>query len=579
MRWFPKPETTGLIETALEVLRSMRSDHEPNGHSGAAAPGAGVPGGDGHVAAFAQLEKILSSPGFASSPQLSRLLVFLVKETLAGRGDSLMQYRIGTEALGQPAGFDPETNAVVRVTGGRLRAKLKHYYETLGVDDACLIVMPRSGYQMMISFSRHHSETVVETPSAGDGSPVVGVLEFKGLGLPEKWEHLPICLSEELGMLISRAGPVRLRGPFSRNRLLKEDLDPSCLGEKYDVDYVLDGSVEHRAGMILIRARLLDGSSGIQIWCRKYECESGHWDLGRIETEIIQSIANELGADFGTIEHHLIGLASLRPEGSLTVHEAILKAKAYMLDMTEKSFRAGVAALEQAIISAPSNALVHATLSVLLFSGYLEYFDMGKDFPARALALAERAFQLDPLSPWSRFAQASVAFISGKHEEFVALSAAFFEDPGFPVGLLGLVALLRIYRRVEVESSVKVIRQLQRQNPHYPRVFHFGLCLRYFGAHRYGTAMIELDLLGMPGDPYDPLMRCAILFRQGRPAEARDQHRRLMDEFPGFLPAVVILLPRYLHPDYVSGILEAVTLAGNWAAPSPKRASRALPTV
>lgn len=58
--------------------------------------------------------------------------MFLVKETLARRGDRLSQYRIGTEALAQPAGFDPETNAVVRVTGGRLRAKLKYHDEALG---------------------------------------------------------------------------------------------------------------------------------------------------------------------------------------------------------------------------------------------------------------------------------------------------------------------------------------------------------------------------------------------------------------------------------------------------------------
>lgn len=526
---------------------------------------------------LAQVEKILRSSGFASSPQLSRLLVFLVKETLAGRGDSLNQYQIGTEALGQPADFDPGANAVVRVTGGRLRAKLKHYYATLGLPDGCLIAMPRFGYQMLISIGGHPAERVAQPPRTG-GRPVVGVLEFQGLGLPGKWQHLPVCLSEELGMLISQAGPVRLRGPFSRHLLLREDLHPSDLGGKYDLDYVLDGSVEHREGRIVIRARLLDGFSGIQLWCRKYECAGNSWDLGRIETEILQAIATELGADFGKIERHLIGLASLRPEGSLTVHEAILKAKAYEIDYSEKSYRGGVAALEQAIAAAPAHALAHATLSVLLLFGYLEFFSMAEDFPARAEALAARASQLEPLGAWPRFAQASAAFVAGKHQEFAALSAGLFADPEFPLGLLGLVALLRIYAREEVESSVEVIRRLQRQNPHYPRVFHLGLCLLDFQEHHHEAALIELDLLAMPGDAYDPLLRCAILFRQGRPAAARDQHRRLVADFPGFLENAPQLLSRYLHPEYVTGVLEAVALSGEWAAPSVKRASRVLPT-
>lgn len=514
--------------------------------------------------ALAQLEKILHSPGFESSPQLSRLLRFLVRETLAGQGKTLIQYRIATEALGQPAGFDPEANAVVRVTSGRLRAKLRQYYQTLGSQDACMIDLPRSGYQMAISFSRQLKPSV-ELHSSSGGLPVVGVLEFRGLGLPEKWHHLPVCLSEELSLLISRAGPLRLRGPFSRRRLIAEELEPSDVAKKYAVDYLLDGSIEHRSGMILIRARLLDGSGGVQLWNRKYQCESAQWNLGRIETEILQAIATEVGADFGNIERHLIGLASLRPEGSLTVHEAILKAKAYEIDLSEKSFRSGVAALEQALVVSPNNALVLSTFSVLLFFGYLEYFSIGENFPARALALATRAMQLDPLSAWSRFSEVTAAFMLRNSEEFVTLSARLFEDPGFPLGLLGLVALLRIFARVEEDSSVEAIRLLQRQNPHYPRIFHFGLCVREFGEHRYEAALLELDLYRTssdPGDPGDPLLRCAILARQGRVAEAQVQFRGLEDDFPGFLENAPSLLARYLHPDHVTGILRAVSLAG-----------------
>jgi TolB-like protein len=556
----------------------MNRDQEPRRQPRRDASGILVAAAGDPAAAFAQLERILRSPGFVSSPQLCRLLRFLLQETLAGRGDSLLQYRIGTEALGQPAGFDPETNAVVRVTGGRLRAKLKHYYETLGLQDPCLISLPRSGYQLMISFSRHPARRA-EPPPPSDGLPVVGVLEFRGLGLPGKWQHLPVCLSEELAMLIARAGPVRLRGPFSRRRLIEEEVEPSDLGKNYAVDYILDGSVEDRGGVILIRVRLLDGAGGVQLWSRKYQCESDHWNLGRIETEILQAIATELGADFGRIERHLIGLASLRPEGSLTVHEAILKAKAYEVDLSEKSFRAGVAALERAMLLAPHNALLHATLSVLLFFGYLEYFSIGENFPVRATALAKRALQLDPLGAWPRFSEVTAAFMLRKHGEFATLSTQLCEDPGFPLGLSGMLAQLRICGRVEVDASVKVIRLLQQQNPHYPRILHFGLCLRYFGAHRYEAALIELDLFDMPGDPGDPLLRCAILFRQTRTAEACDQYRRLVDDFPGFLENAPVLLARYLHPDYTTAILRAVGLAGEQTGSCQRSLASGLPIV
>jgi hypothetical protein len=46
---------------------------------------------------LAQLRRILTTPRFVASPRLIALLGFLVQETLAGRGESLIQYRSTTE--------------------------------------------------------------------------------------------------------------------------------------------------------------------------------------------------------------------------------------------------------------------------------------------------------------------------------------------------------------------------------------------------------------------------------------------------------------------------------------------------
>src|SRR5207247_2133468 len=79
-----------------------------------------------------QVDRILASKQFVRSPSLSRLLRFAVEETLAGRGASLKEYRIGVEVFGRGESFDTRLDPLVRVQAGKLRHRLKEYYGAAG---------------------------------------------------------------------------------------------------------------------------------------------------------------------------------------------------------------------------------------------------------------------------------------------------------------------------------------------------------------------------------------------------------------------------------------------------------------
>ena len=93
-----------------------------------------------------QLERVVSSTRFTSAPGATRLLRFLVDETLAGRGDQLKEYTLATDVFGRDASFDPKIDPAIRVEASRLRRRLEHYYLTLGRNDPVLIDLPRGGY-------------------------------------------------------------------------------------------------------------------------------------------------------------------------------------------------------------------------------------------------------------------------------------------------------------------------------------------------------------------------------------------------------------------------------------------------
>jgi len=94
----------------------------------------------------AQLDRVLASAGFANADRLSRFLRFVVERSLAGEGDQLKEYLLGTEVFDRPADYDPRLDSIVRVEARRLRAKLSEYYEGPGRVDPVLIRVDKGSY-------------------------------------------------------------------------------------------------------------------------------------------------------------------------------------------------------------------------------------------------------------------------------------------------------------------------------------------------------------------------------------------------------------------------------------------------
>lgn len=94
----------------------------------------------------AALARVISSPGFRSSPRLNSFLTFVVETTLSGQADRIKGYTIAVEALGREKDFDPQGNSLVRVEAIRLRRVLEDYYAGPGQHDPIVITLPRGSY-------------------------------------------------------------------------------------------------------------------------------------------------------------------------------------------------------------------------------------------------------------------------------------------------------------------------------------------------------------------------------------------------------------------------------------------------
>jgi tetratricopeptide (TPR) repeat protein len=92
------------------------------------------------------LEHLLASPQFTGAPKLASFLRFVVESSLAGKSEQVKESLIAVEVYGRRPDYNPQIDSTVRVEAGRLRVRLKQYYESYGQDQPFEIELPKGGY-------------------------------------------------------------------------------------------------------------------------------------------------------------------------------------------------------------------------------------------------------------------------------------------------------------------------------------------------------------------------------------------------------------------------------------------------
>lgn len=96
----------------------------------------------------AQIDKIIESETFRTSPVLRRLFAFLSERSLSGKDDAIKEYTIAIDGLGKHHSYDPQRDSTVRIQVGRLRQKLAEYYRLEGSGDPILIEIPKGSFNL-----------------------------------------------------------------------------------------------------------------------------------------------------------------------------------------------------------------------------------------------------------------------------------------------------------------------------------------------------------------------------------------------------------------------------------------------
>jgi adenylate cyclase len=516
-----------------------------------------------------QLEKILVSPEFRSSPMLRDFLRFVVEKTLSGYANEIKGYTVATEVMGRKADFDADKDTIVRIQAGRLRRALERYYLTIGGQDPIRIDIPKGGYVPTFHPAAREAagseaatavadEAVLIAPSG----PSVAVMPLLDLTGDSKKEYFVEGLAEELTSELSRHQELRVIAHQSTQRWPGKGLDPRAVGQDLQVRFLVGGSIRKDAKTVKIDLYLVDTQTGLRIWGKQYCRELRDNNLIAVQEEIARQVVARIGSLYGIIPQTLSRESRQKSPESLEIYEAFLRFYHHVTILSPQTHAETLKVLEQTVRRAPESSFAWSLLALLYEQSYSLQLSPLASPLEKALVAARKAVALEPENQVTRVALAQVHFSGNKPELFLSeaeIVLALNPNAPFFTGYLGwLLALSGRW-----EQGLAILKKSLELNPHHPGWFHVALCFHAILEKDGTQAYQEAQQLQMPQFFWDPLLRAATLGCLGKRAEASQALAELLalkSDFPSQARFFISCYAKF--PDLLEDLLDGLRLAG-----------------
>ena len=440
------------------------------------------------------LADVVASSVFSKADRISRFLRYVVETSLEGRTNQISEYSIAVEVYDRPKDFDPRLDGIVRVEAGRLRSKLREYYEGDGKNSSVRIEFPKGGYSPVFKEIRVSSSKQPANTASGGGPRSLAVLPFADLSPQRDQEYFGDGIAEELMFALSRFEEIRVASQTSAFAFKGKQENIQRIGEALNVDTILEGSVRKADLRLRITAQLIDVATGFHIWSNVYDRELN--DVFAIQEDIARSIV-------GTLTNTLLKPTSRKlavpSTENLSAHTAYLKGRFFWNRQTEASLNLAIAEFEKAINEDPGYARAHIGLSDCY--RLLEFW--GAMPPETAIPKARQAVadavKVEGSLPEAQAAHAVLDAVYGwswasAEERF---RRVFDVLPSYPVAhqAYAVMCLAPQGRFDEAISELNVARQLDPLAPwlNAQLGFVFYLSRRYEDAATQLHSTIELD--------------------------------------------------------------------------------------
>lgn len=330
-----------------------------------------------------ELERILNSDTFRASERLSCFLRVVVERTLQGSTDQLKEYFIGVEVMHRKPSFDPRMDPIVRVEAGRLRSRLRQYYETEGASAPLRIELPKGGYVPTFE-PRDREERGEQTTAASDTRALassIAVLPFADHSREKDQAYFCEGMTEEVINALTRVPALRVIAWPSAHQFKSQGAEPHNLAE-LNIGSVLEGSIRKADDRLRITAHLISASDNRYLWAETYDRKFE--DVFAIQEEIASAIVDALRVRLETEAASPL----VRPStADVNAYNLYLKGRYYWNRRSPAGMEKSIEYFRLAIQKDPQYALAHAGLA----DAYSLLANYGAAVPLEAREAAKQA--------------------------------------------------------------------------------------------------------------------------------------------------------------------------------------------
>lgn len=533
-------------------------------------------------AVIKELECILKSQDFKDKPMLRGFLSFVVEETLAGRAHEIKGYTVATQVFGRRNDFDPTIDPIVRIQAGRLRRTLESYYLARGRLDQVRIEIGKGSYIPTFSMQipedprlaqpkqpdeTHHSEEMIFQAAAeaipfstGTGA-TIAVMPLVNLTNDPDQGCVADGLAEELMIELARCPALRVNASHSAAQWKGKQIGARDIGRRLGVSFFVEGSLRKEGRNIKVNLRLIDTSTGMQIWGEQYKRDLEPNRTIELQEDIARSAAGRIGGLFGVISRKLSKEARTEAPEDLDTREAFLRFSKYLMKLSSQEQVQALESLEYARAGNPESGLALSMLACIYANEYVFFCPEKKEMIEKAISLGRKGVLLEPHNQLARTLLAYIWFVSGRKELFLKeTEQLLLVQPNSPdvASFLGWAMALN----GEWERGLDLL-ETGVKNPFHPGWFHLASYLNYYRQDQFEEAFYEAERFNSPQLFWDPLLRAAALGQLEEERRARLALEELLAtraDFPIRGPHLVGCLVK--EPHLVQKLLEGLRKAG-----------------
>ena len=328
------------------------------------------------------------------------------------------------------------------------------------------------------------------------------------------------------------------------------------IARELGVRYLLEGSVRRAGGKVRIAVKLIEGTSGAQIWAERFDDSLD--DIFELQDRIAVSVTSAIDSRIFESEFHRV---ERRPTKSLNAYELVMRANLSLQAYSRGSLLEGVTLTERALAIDPKYAAAAALAGMFHGSIYLNrWSDNPEAHKHAALDHFNTALRQNNDDTLVSTLMAGTLIVTGGDIATIGqlIDRAVATNPGsslvqFWVGWASIL-------NGDAPRGVEMFEAALRVNPlSYMRVFSLsglGLCLYWTG--RCEEAIPVLFEAERLTPDYPPALAglSASLAKTGKFAEARTSLDRL-----NALGGIDLVLPIVPDPALRAMLLEGIALA------------------